>query len=59
MNPVKKIIPILLEIWFTKPSEEMYAVVGKIEDNQFIQNQLAKLETYKKNVKRLMKKFEQ
>ena len=40
-------------------SEEMNAVVGKIEDNQFIQNQLAELETYKKNVKRLMKKFEQ
>ena len=37
--------------------EEMNAVVGKIEDNQFIQDQFAELESYKKTVKSLMKKF--
>lgn len=37
--------------------EEMEAVIGKIEDNQFIQDQYAELEVYKKTVKGLMKKF--
>ncbi len=37
--------------------EELNAVVGKIEDNQFIQNQLKELEIFKKTVKGLVKKF--
>lgn len=36
-------------------NEEMMAVVGKIEDNHFIQNQLAELEGYKKLVKSILK----
>lgn len=36
---------------------EMDAVVGKIEDNQFIKNQYAELEVYKKTLKNLLKKF--
>ena len=38
--------------------DEMNAVVGKIEDNQFIQDQFKELENFKKTVKGLMKKFE-
>jgi hypothetical protein len=37
--------------------EEMNAVLGKIEDNQFIQQELAQLDLFKKEVKKLMKKF--
>lgn len=48
-NPFRKMV------YETK--EEMEAVVGKIEDNQFIQDQFAELENYKKTVKSLMKKF--
>jgi hypothetical protein len=33
--------------------KEMDKIMGKIEDNQFIQDQLAALEIYKKNVKKL------
>ena len=36
---------------------EMDAVIGRIEDNQFIQDQYAELEDYKKTVKKLVKKF--
>lgn len=36
---------------------EMDSVIGKIEDNQFIQDQLKELDTFKKNVKNLIKKF--
>ena len=35
----------------------MNAVIGRIEDNQFIQDQLAEADAYKKNVKALVKKF--
>jgi hypothetical protein len=37
--------------------EEMNAVIGKIEDNQFIQDQMKELEDFKITVKRLTKKF--
>jgi hypothetical protein len=48
-NPFRKMI------YETK--EEMNAVVGKIEDNQFIQNQLGELESFKKEVKAIVKKM--
>jgi len=38
--------------------DEMDAVIGKIENNQFIQDQLKGLEDFKKAVKKLMRKFE-
>jgi hypothetical protein len=37
--------------------DEMNAVIGKLEDNQFIQNQLADADKYKKTLKALMKKI--
>ncbi|MEO9005452.1 MAG: DUF4954 family protein [Ginsengibacter sp.] len=48
-NPFRKMI------YETK--DEMNAVVGKIENNQFIQDQLEELEDFKKMVKKLIKKF--
>jgi hypothetical protein len=48
-NPFRKMI--------YENQEEMNAVIGKIEDNQFIQNQLKELEIFKKTVKGLAKKF--
>lgn len=48
-NPFRKMI------YETK--DEMDAVVGKIEDNQFIQDQLKELENFKKIVKKLMRGF--
>jgi len=36
---------------------EMNAVIGPLEDNQFIQDQLAAVDTYKKMIKVLVKKF--
>jgi hypothetical protein len=48
-NPFRKMV------YDTK--EEMEAVVGKIEDNQFIQDQFAELEAFKKMVKSLIRKF--
>jgi len=48
-NPFRKMV------YETK--EEMEAVVGKIEDNQFIQDQFAKLEAFKKTAKSLIRKF--
>ncbi|MEO5648400.1 MAG: hypothetical protein ABIR03_00595 [Ginsengibacter sp.] len=48
-NPFRKMV------YETK--EEMEAVVGKIEDNHFIQDQLKELDLFKKNVKTLIKKF--
>ena len=48
-NPYRKMV------YETK--EEMEAVVGKIEDNQFIQDQFAELEAFKKTVKSLIRKF--
>ena len=38
-------------------NEEMNAVIGRLEDNQFIQDQLAEVDAYKKIVKSLVKKF--
>jgi hypothetical protein len=49
-NPFRKMI------YETK--DEMDAVVGKIENNQFIQDQLKGLEDFKKIAKGLKKKFE-
>jgi hypothetical protein len=37
--------------------QEMNAVMGPLEDNQFIQDQLAAVDTYKKMIKALVKKF--
>ena len=48
-NPFRKMI------YETK--DEMDAVIGKIENNQFIQDQLKGLEDFKKTVKRLTKRF--
>ena len=48
-NPFRKMI------YETKG--EMDAVIGKIENNQFIQDQLKGLEDFKKTVKRLTKRF--
>jgi hypothetical protein len=39
--------------------DEMDAVIGKIENNQFIQDQLKGLEDFKKTVKKLIRKFEE
>ena len=49
-NPFRKMV--------YENKDEMNAVVGKIEDNQFIQDQFKELENFKKTVKELMKKFE-
>ena len=38
--------------------KEMEKVIGKIEDNTFIQQQLKELDTFKKEAKRIIKKFE-
>ncbi len=48
-NPFRKMV--------YETNEEMNAVVGKLEDNQFIQDQLAELDNYKKIVKSLSKKI--
>ncbi|MDP4284787.1 MAG: DUF4954 family protein [Bacteroidota bacterium] len=48
-NPFRKMV--------YETNEEMNAVVGKLEDNQFIQDQLRELEAFKKTAKSLMKKF--
>ncbi|MEO7834675.1 MAG: DUF4954 family protein, partial [Ginsengibacter sp.] len=49
-NPFRKMV--------YENKDEMNAVVGKIEDNQFIQDQFKELENFKKTVKGFMKKFE-
>jgi hypothetical protein len=49
-NPFRKMV--------YENKDEMNAVVGKIEDNQFIQDQFKELEDFKKTVKGLIKKFE-
>jgi hypothetical protein len=49
-NPFRKMV--------YENKDEMNAVVGKIEDNQFIQDQFEELENFKKTVKGLLKKFE-
>ena len=49
-NPFRKMV------YDTK--KEMEAVIGKIEENTFIQEQLRQLDIFKKNVKEIIKKFE-
>ncbi len=48
-NPFRKMI--------YESSDEMNAVVGRLEDNQFIQDQLAETDKYKKMVKGIIKKM--
>jgi len=48
-NPFRKMI--------YENEEEMNSVIGKLEENQFIQDQFKDLEAYKKLVKSLSKKF--
>ncbi|MEO8821905.1 MAG: DUF4954 family protein [Ginsengibacter sp.] len=48
-NPFRKMI--------YENNDEMNAIMGKLEDNQFIQDQFKELEFYKKMVKGLIKKF--
>ena len=48
-NPFRKMI--------YENKDEMDAVMGKIEDNHFIQDQLKELDSFKKTVKTLTKKF--
>jgi hypothetical protein len=48
-NPFRKIV--------YENKDEMNAVIGKLEDNQFIQDQLADADKYKKTLKTLMKKI--
>lgn len=48
-NPFRKMI--------YENNDEMNAIMGKLEDNQFIQDQFKELEVYKKMLKGLMKKF--
>ncbi len=48
-NPFRKMV--------YENQDEMNAVVGKIEDNHFIQDQFKELEDFKKTVKGLMQKF--
>ena len=50
-NPFRKMV--------YESQEEMNAVVGIIEDNQFIQEQLKELEVFKKTVKNLSKTLEE
>ena len=49
-NPFRKMV------YDTK--KEMEKVIGKIEDNTFIQQQLGELDSFKKKVKGIVKKFE-
>jgi len=48
-NPFRKMV--------YENKDEMNAVIGKLEDNQFIQDQLADADKYKKTLKTLMKKI--
>jgi hypothetical protein len=48
-NPFRKMV--------YESQDEMNAVIGKIEDNHFIQDQFKELEEFKKSVKGLVKKF--
>jgi hypothetical protein len=48
-NPFRKMV--------YESNEEMEAVIGKIEDNHFIQDQFKELENFKKTVKGLARKF--
>ncbi len=48
-NPFKKMV--------YENNEEMNVVMGRLEDNQFIQEKLKELDIYKKNIKGLIKKM--
>ncbi len=48
-NPFRKMV--------YETNKEMNAVMGKLEDNQFIQDKLKELDIYKKNVKGIIKKM--
>ncbi|MEO6133586.1 MAG: DUF4954 family protein [Ginsengibacter sp.] len=48
-NPFRKMV--------YETQAEMDSVIGRIEDNHFIQDQYAELEAYKKTIKSLVKKF--
>lgn len=48
-NPFRKMV--------YKTQEEMNTIMGKLEDNQFIQDKLKELDIYKKNVKGIMRKM--
>ncbi len=48
-NPFRKMI--------YENKEEMNTIMGRLEDNQFIQDQFKDLESYKKVVKKLLKEF--
>ena len=48
-NPFRKMV--------YESNDEMNAVIGRIEDNQFIQDQIAETDSYKKIVKSILKKF--
>lgn len=37
--------------------DQMNAVIGKLEDNQFIQNELKQMEMLKKNIRGIIKKY--
>lgn len=37
--------------------DQMHAVIGKLEDNQFIQNELKLMEQFRKNIRALIKKY--
>ena len=48
-NPFRKMV--------YETSDEMKAVIGRIEDNQFIQDQLAEADNYKKSIRNFIKKI--
>ncbi len=48
-NPFRKMV--------YESTDEMNTIMGKLEDNQFIQDQFKELEVYKKTVKKLIRKF--
>ena len=48
-NPFRKMV--------YESNDEMNAVIGRLEDNQFIQDQLAETDKYKKTVRNLIKKM--
>ncbi|MEO7121103.1 MAG: DUF4954 domain-containing protein, partial [Ginsengibacter sp.] len=48
-NPFRKMV--------YETNQEMNVVLGRIEDNQFIQGQLAEVDLYKKQVKNLIRKL--
>lgn len=49
LNPFRKMV--------YQSREQMDAVVGKLEDNVFIQNEMKQLDLFKKTIKRLIRKY--